>query len=140
MAQGKRRESRGVRGGRRAHRQHHGQSQDPRRIEALEKARAEQAALDARLAAERVAEVERSEREARDRHAADQRRLAADRVAREMAEHERSEQAARKREQWTLGQARALIRQGYSVKQASALTGWEKSWLDDVESPEYDTP
>jgi len=37
--------------------------------------------------------------------------------------------AARRRERWSLGQARALIRQGYSVAHVVERTGWDADWL-----------
>lgn len=42
--------------------------------------------------------------------------------------------AARKREEWPLGDARQLVRDGYTVKHVAWFTGWPTKMLEDVRS------
>lgn len=109
---------RGARGGKRAIRVHVDHRNDPERVAARAAAAAHQAALDKRIAAEEAA--------AADAAAA---RRAAERAAADAAARAMRAETARRKSQWNLGQARALIRQGYSVEQAMHLTGWEREWL-----------
>lgn len=141
MAEGKRNENRGVRGGKRAHQKHTDPRQKPNRVQSREQAAAERARLDAEVArgqaetAARLAEVEASAAAAvaeqqRAERIRTQDRIRAARVSRELRDAEAAALAAERKAQWTLGQARSLIRQGYSILQASRLTGWEEFWLE----------
>ncbi len=121
----------GVAGGRRhqpdaVQRAQRARSQDRRVQGGLEAARASQAALEARIAAERV-EASRLEDERIQRLAVD----------RQLAAKRRAAEAEEKRQRWNLGEARDLVRQGYSVEHTVARTGWPAEMLADVVMHEW---
>lgn len=130
-------ERHGTRAGKRAHQPVKTRSTSGRRGAALEEARKAQAKLDRRIAAEqRIAEEQAAafERarilsEARD---AEQRRVAAQHAATAAAARQEA-QRAQKRALWSLGQARALILQGYSVERVMEVTGWDRFWVEDAD-------
>lgn len=141
MAVGKRNERVGTRAGKRAHQKHHDPSQKPQRVRSRQQVAAEMAALDARIERGRIETAEALERQRLEAEEAsrqavlqwqdEQRQRRANELAAALVQAQRAEaEAARKRENWTLGQARALIRQGYSIEQAHRLTGWEERWLE----------
>lgn len=140
MARDKHRDPRGLRGGKRAIRPHKRREEGGRRGAALEEARAHQRNIDAaweeskRIIAEAAAEVRALEENFhRDRtHRTLTPKWVAENKLRELQAQE--EAAAKKREQWTLGQARSLIRQGYTVEHVIAVTGWARSWVEDADS------
>lgn len=35
--------------------------------------------------------------------------------------------------EWTMGQARQMLRQGYHIYRVQQVTGWGAKWLDDIE-------
>lgn len=140
MADGKRNERVGTRAGKRAHQRHHDPSQQPKRVRARAETAAEMRALDARIEAGRIQTAEALERKRLEAEEAarqavlswqdEQRSARADalRRAHSLAVQEQ-EANERKRADWSLGQARSLIRQGYTLDQAHRLTGWEIEWL-----------
>ena len=67
----------------------------------------------------------------------DQARIASLGVERRLAARRKAVEDLAKREKWTLGQARDLVRQGYSVEGTIARTGWPRQMLADVEVGEW---
>lgn len=121
----------GVAGGRRhipdqVQRQQRARANDRRVSTSLAATREQQDELDALILSQQ-AEADRLEAERIERMSAE-RQLAARRAA-------VSDQA--KRETWNLGQARDLVRQGYSIEGTIARTGWPREMLQDVEMGEW---
>ncbi len=132
----------GVAGGRRhipdaVQRRQRARANDTRVQGALGRTREEQDALDA-LMIEQQAEADRLDAEREIERAAqairDQQQKAHER---RLAQEKARVEAAKKRELWTLGQARDLIRQGYSIEGTMARTGYAREDLDDVEFDEW---
>lgn len=106
---------------------------DPRRKAAKEEAQRAERELNARLVTER--------REAEELVTQEVRRLQnerivqteLDRLARIKEARRADEQAALKRKVWTMGQARSLVRQGYTVEHAMRLTGYPRVDLEDAD-------
>lgn len=104
----------------------------PRAAASLEKVRKDQEALDRRIAVEQEAN---REREAQHRIEAARRQSEAKAAEQRRIEAERAE----KRSRWTLGQARALIRQGYTEEHAMRVTGYDRQDFYRAPGPEiYD--
>ena len=126
---GKRRQRRGVRAGKRTHQHRTDPALRPARVRSRAEVAAYEAALDAEVArgqAQTAAALEQRRREEATAAAIARALRAAQARARADAD---ADVARRRREGWNLGQARALIRQGYTVEQAARLTGWEAEWL-----------
>lgn len=93
-----------------------------RRVREAKALTAEQVvALDARIAAER--------KEAREQEI---KRISTLAFERRQSARRQADEAEAKREIWSLGEARDLVRQGYSLAHTVARTGWSASWLNDV--------
>lgn len=94
----------------------------------LASARKDQHALDRRMAAER-------DEDRLQQKLAAMELVTADEIARaQEAVRLRAEAnlAAMRRERWSLGEARSLVRQGYSPESTSRRTGWAVEWLEDA--------
>jgi hypothetical protein len=128
----------GVAGGRRhipdaIQRQQAVRAADKRVQSSLGRTRAEQDALDALIIRQ---QQEADEQDARDR---ENHRLqlvfeAEQRDAATRARNDEHEaEMARRRERWPLGDARNLVRSGYTVEHTSLRTGWAPEELEDVE-------
>jgi hypothetical protein len=125
------RQARGAAGGKRhlpdqVARRQRARALDKRVQRAAAEVQQDQAALEARMAAE-MAEAERI----------DQARIASLGLERRLAARKRAVEDAAKRETWNLGQARDLVRQGYSIEGTIARTGWPRQMLADVEVGEW---
>lgn len=127
---------RGNRGGRRAHRPHKtvvvDVERERRRREALDEAREHERRLTKRIEAEQRASEAATAAAAAARAAAEQQARIDAAVEAERLRVEAEDAALRRRTNWTLGQARRLVRDGYSAEHASSVTGWDVMWLADA--------
>jgi len=104
--------------------------EDERVVSAAQKIRDEEARLNARIKweeanfARAAAERAVAEAEASKKAAAEERLRKAE--AKEKLEHHR----AKRREDWPLGAARRLYREGYTLEHCVQFTGWDAEWFD----------
>lgn len=92
---------------------------------ALRKANDEEAALNKRIELEQAEAAEVAARRAVERAEADKRAAAQARLAKAEAKRKLEEERAAKREYWSLGQARSMYRQGYTLEHCIERTGWD---------------
>lgn len=119
-------------GGRRAIRPHKYREEKGRRADALAETRRHQAQIDAAWE-----ESKRIIREAEEQAKSTQESGTIREFTTQLIDAAKvraaEETAAKRREQWTLGQARSLVRQGYTVEHVIQATGWARSWVEDAD-------
>lgn len=104
--------------------------EDERVMTAAQKAHDEQARLDARIRWEQAQFAkEKAERELAEAEAS-KKAAAEERLRKAKEREEREAWRAKRREDWPLGAARRLYREGYTLEHCVQFTGWDAEWFD----------
>jgi hypothetical protein len=103
---------------------------DERVVSASEKVREEENRLNARIKWEQ-AQQSKADAERRLAEAAAHEKARAEKALAEAVEKERLEKwREKRREDWPLGAARRLYREGYTLEHCVQFTGWDAEWFD----------